>query len=191
MELDLSKGMSLDLTKSGDTKFTIGLGWEASPVNGAEVDLDVSAFMLQGNSPMKLQAMEHAIYFNNLASVDGSVRLSGDSRDGKNGDIDEEIYVDVTKIPENVNAIAIYVNIFKPQITFSKVQAAKAIVSNQDGKVLARFDMSSHLTDENSLLVGVIKRNGRAWDFIAKGEGYLVADLNTIVGALNKEGLEA
>ena len=189
--LDLNKGMSLDLTKAGDTKFTIGLGWEAAPVNGQDVDLDVSAFMLQGNDAMKLLAMEHAIYFNNPASIDGSVRLSGDSRDGKNGDIDEEIYVDVTKIPENINAIAMYINIFKPQITFSKVQKAKAIVSNQDGKVLARFDMSSQLTDENSLLVGVIKRNGRAWDFIAKGEGYLVQDLNTIVGALNKEGLEA
>lgn len=189
--LDLNKGMTLDLTKAGDTKFTFGLGWKAAPINGQEVDLDVSAFMLQGTSPMKLQAMEHAIYFNNPSSVDGSVRLSGDSRDGANGDIDEEIYVDVTKIPANVNAIAIYVNIFKPSITFSKVQEAKAVVSNQDGKVLARFDMSSQLTDENSLLVGVIKRNGRAWDFIAKGEGYSVTDLNTIVAALNKEGLEA
>ena len=189
--LDLNKGMTLDLTKAGDTKFTIGLGWEAAPINGQDVDLDVSAFMLQGTSPMKLQAMEHAIYFNNPNSVDGSVRLSGDSRDGKNGDIDEEIYIDVTKIPENVNAVAMYINIFKPQITFSKVQKAKAVVSNQDGKVLARFDMSSQLTDENSLLVGVIKRNGRAWDFIAKGEGYLVQDLNTIVSSLNKEGLEA
>ncbi len=189
--LDLNKGMSLDLTKAGDTKFTIGLGWEAAPINGQDVDLDVSAFMLQGTGAMKLQAMEHAIFFNNPSSVDGSVRLSGDSRDGKNGDIDEEIYIDVNKIPENINAIAMYINIFKPQITFSKVQAAKALVSNQDGKVLARFDMSSQLTDENSLLVGVIKRNGRAWDFIAKGEGYLVQDLNTIVAALNKEGLEA
>lgn len=189
--LDLSKGMTLDLTKAGDTKFTIGLGWDAVKVNGEDIDLDVSAFMLQGNSPMKLLAMEHAIYFNNLSSADGAVRLSGDSRDGTVGDIDEEIYIDVTKIPDNVNAIAIYVNIFKPAVTFSKVQKAKAIVSNQDGKLLARFDMSSQLTDENSLLVGVIKRNGRAWDFIAKGEGYLVQDLNTIVGALNKEGLEA
>ena len=189
--LDLNKGMTLDLTKAGDTKFTIGLGWEAAPINGQEVDLDVSSFMLQGTGAMKLQAMEHAIFFNNPASTCGSVRLSGDSRDGKNGDIDEEIYVDVEKIPANVNAVAIYVNIFKPQITFSKVQKAKAVVSNQDGKVLARFDMSSQLTDENSLLVGVIKRNGRAWDFIAKGEGYLVQDLNTIVAALNKEGLEA
>lgn len=189
--LDLNKGMTLDLTKAGDTKFTFGLGWKAAPINGQDVDLDVSAFMLQGTPPMKLQAMEHAIFFNNPASADGSVRLSGDSRDGANGDIDEEIYVDVTKIPENVNAIAIYVNIFKPAITFSKVQEAKAVVSNQDGKVLARFDMSSQLTDENSLLVGIIKRNGRAWDFIAKGEGYTVIDLNTIVASLNKEGLEA
>ena len=189
--LDLNKGMTLDLTKAGDTKFTFGLGWKAAPINGQEVDLDVSAFMLQGTSPMKLQAMEHAIFFNNLSSTDGSVRLSGDSRDGKDKEIDEEIYVDVTKIPENVNAIAVYINIFKPAITFSRVQEAKAVVSNQDGKVLARFDMSSQLTDENSLLVGVIKRNGRAWDFIAKGEGYSVTDLNTIVASLNKEGLEA
>lgn len=189
--LDLNKGMTLDLTKSGDTKFTIGLGWEAAPVNGQDVDLDVSAFMLQGNGAMKLLEMSHAIYFNKPNSTCGSVRLSGDSRDGKNGDIDEEIYVDVTKIPENINAIAMYINIFKPQITFSKVQAAKAVVSNQDGKVLARFDMSSQLTDENSLLVGIIKRNGRAWDFIAKGEGYLVQDLNTIVASLNKDGLQA
>lgn len=189
--LDLNKGMTLDLTKAGDTKFTFGLGWKAAPINGQEVDLDVSAFMLQGTSPMKLQAMEHAIFFNNLSSTDGSVRLSGDSRDGKDKEIDEEIYVDVTKIPENVNAIAVYINIFKPAITFSKVQEAKAVVSNQDGKVLARFDMSSQLTDENSLLVGIIKRNGRAWDFIAKGEGYTVTDLNTIVASLNKEGLEA
>lgn len=191
MELDLNKGMSLDLTKAGDTKFTIGLGWKAAPINGVDVDLDVSAFMLQGSSPFKLQEMQHAIYFNNPSSSCASVRLSGDSRDGANGDIDEEIYIDVEKIPANVNVVAIYVNIFKPDVTFARVQEAKAIVSNQDGKVLAKFDMSSHLTDENSLLVGLIKRNGRAWDFIAKGEGYLVKDLNTIVGSLNKEGIEA
>ena len=55
--LDLNKGMTLDLTKAGDTKFTIGLGWEAAPVNGQDVDLDVSAFMLQGNGAMKLLEM--------------------------------------------------------------------------------------------------------------------------------------
>lgn len=190
MILDLNKGMSLDLTKAGDTKFTVGLGWDATPINGEKIDLDVSAFMLQG-TPSKLLAIEHAVYFNNPSSPDCSVKLSGDSRDGANGDIDEEVYIDVTKIPESINAIAIYINIFKPETTFAKVQKAKAVVSNQDGKVLARFDMSSQLTDENSLLVGVIKRNGRAWDFVAKGEGYLVQDLNTIVTALNKEGLEA
>ncbi len=116
--LDLNKGMSLDLTKAGDTKFTFGLGWEAAPINGADVDLDVSAFMLQGTGAMKLQAMEHAIYFNNPSSNCGSVKLSGDSKDGANGDIDEEIYVDVTKIPSDINAVAIYVKIFKPTVTF-------------------------------------------------------------------------
>ena len=81
-----------------------------------DVDLDVSAFMLQCTGAMKLQAMEHVIFFNNMSSSCGSVKLSGDSRDGKNGDIDEEVFVDVTKIPENVNAVAIYINIFKPAI---------------------------------------------------------------------------
>ena len=34
MTLDLSKGMTLDLTKAGDTKFTIGLGWDAAHLGG-------------------------------------------------------------------------------------------------------------------------------------------------------------
>lgn len=193
MQLDLSKGMVLDLTKAGDTKFTFGLGWDA-PAVGEDVDCDVSAFMLvQDGGVFKLKEMAHVVFFNtpNLTSPCGSVRLSGDSRDGNNGDIDEEIYVDVEKIPAEVGMVAIYVNIFKPAIKFSQVKSAKAVVSNQDGTVLANFDMSAHLTDENSLLVGTLTRNGRAWNFTAKGEGYLVQDLNTIVATLNKDGLSA
>lgn len=191
MVLNLEKGFELDLTKSGDTMFTFGLGWEASTI-GEDVDCDASAFMLKkdGNA-YKLKDATHAIYFNNLSSSDGSVRLSGDSRDGNEGDIDEEIYVDTNKIPADVDMIAMYVNIFSPAITFKEVDSAKALVSNQDGKVLASYDMTSQLTDENSLLVGTITRRGRAWIFTAVGEGYAIQDLNTIVTSLNKDGLPA
>lgn len=192
MTLDLNKGMSLDLTKAGDSKFTIGLSWDAKPYNGQSIDIDASAFLLtESGNVSKLTDIGNAVYFNNLTSVCGSVNLSGDSRDGASSGIDEQIDIDVTKIPAGINVVAMYINIFKPAITFSKVQGAKVEVFNQDGKSLCKFDMTSQLTDENSLLVGVIKRNGRAWDFIAKGEGYVVADLNAIVSSLNKDGLEA
>lgn len=191
MELNLEKGFELDLTKSGDTLFTFGLGWDAPDV-GEDVDCDASAFMLKKDGSLyKLKEMKDVIYFNHLSSDCGSVRLSGDSRDGNDGDIDEEIYVDTTKIPNDVDLIALYVNIFKPAITFSQVKSAKAVVSNQDNKILAHFDMSGQLSDENSLLVGTIRREGRSWIFTAKGEGYNIKDLNTIVSSLNKDGITA
>ena len=48
--------------------------------------------------------------------------------------------------------------------------------------------MSEQLRDENSLLVGTLSKSGSAWNFTAKGEGYVVTDLNDVVQSLNQEG---
>lgn len=190
MVLDLNKGMSLDLTKTGDSKFVFGLGWEPA-IMGESVDIDVSAFLLQSvDNTNKLLDISNAIYFNNLKSSCNSVILSGDSRDGIGDGYDETITVETTKIPSNISQINIYINIFKPSISFSNIRNSYVEIANQDKKVLAKFKMSEQLTDENSLLVGSIKKNGRNWDFIAKGEAYKIQDLNTIVTSLNKDGVE-
>lgn len=190
MVLDLSKGMSLDLTKESDTKFEFGLHWDVSTV-GEDVDIDASAFMLQLDSASgrhKLQDVKNAIFFNNLNSTCGSVNLSGDSRDGASEGDDEVITVDTKLIPEHITQVNIYINIFRPAISFSNVDNAGVDVRNADGKTLAVFNMSEQLTDENSLLVGVISKLNGNWSFTARGEGYVVENLNTIVSVLHTEG---
>jgi len=190
MVLDLNKGMSLDLTKMGHSKFVFGLGWEPA-ISGAAIDIDASAFLLQSVDRVnKLLDINNAIYFNNLKSPCNSVILSGDSRDGMGDGYDEEITVETTKIPSNISQINIYINIFNPSISFSNIKNSFVEIVNLDKKVLAKFKMSEQLTDENSLLVGSIKRNGRNWDFIAKGEAYKIQDLNTVVASYNKDGVE-
>lgn len=188
MQLDLSKGMSLDLTKTGNTVFTFGLSWDPSQV-GEPVDIDASAFLLGTvDGKYKLQDIKNAVFFNNLSSPTGAVILSGDNRDGVGDGYDESIFIDITKLPADVSQVNVYINIFKPAISFSKVRNAKVDILDSNGRVLANFCMSEQLTDENSLLVGTVTKNGASWDFIARGEGYVIADLNTIVNTLNVQG---
>lgn len=188
MQLDLSKGMSLDLTKTGNTVFTFGLSWDPSQV-GQPIDVDASAFLLSAvDGVHKLQDISNAVYFNNLSSPTGAVTLSGDNRDGVGDGYDESIFIDITKLPANISQVNVYINIFKPAISFSKVRNAKVDILDSDNKILANFCMSEQLTDENSLLVGTVKKVGTSWEFVARGEGYVIENLNTIVNTLNVQG---
>ena len=48
MAISLQKGGNVNLSKEapGMTKMLLGLGWDARATDGAEFDLDASAFML-------------------------------------------------------------------------------------------------------------------------------------------------
>ncbi|MCB1089086.1 MAG: TerD family protein, partial [Verrucomicrobiae bacterium] len=72
--------------------FTIGLGWDTnSSSTGDNFDLDASAFVLGNND--KLVSDGHFVFYNNLASPDGSVVHTGDNRDGEGEGDDEQIKV--------------------------------------------------------------------------------------------------
>jgi stress response protein SCP2 len=191
MKLELSKGMSLDLTKSGDTKFRINLSWDPAEV-GQKIDVDTAAFLLSG-TPATLNEIRDCVYHQKDKSFEshpsGSVLLSPDSRDGSSTGIDEYLDIDTDKIPSHFSKVAVYINIYAPKVSFNKIKNAKVEVVNQDGSALCVFNMSTQLTDENSLLVGVLNKVGGNWEFQAKGEGYVISDLNQIVASLNENGL--
>jgi stress response protein SCP2 len=188
MVLDLNKGQEFNLDLTKETKFEIALQWGYNRT-GVDMDLDVSAFLLNESAGKnKLLDMGNAVYFKNKESKDKSVRLSGDSRDGAAEKDDEVIYVDTSKIASDVSRIQIYVNIFAPKVSFREVQTALAIVRTGN-TVLATVNMSTDFQNENSILVGFISKVNGNWTFTAGGEGYIITDLNTIVAALNKEGV--
>ena len=77
----LSKGQKVDLTKAhpGLSNVIVGLGWDTNQ-NGANYDLDASAFLLGGNN--KVLSDDDFIFYNNPSGADGSVHYSGDNRSG-------------------------------------------------------------------------------------------------------------
>lgn len=89
MSVSLSKGGNVSLSKAAPTmkNVLVGLGWDARSTDGQDFDLDASAFLLAANG--KVRGDADFIFYNNLASADGSVTHTGDNRTGE-GDGDDE-----------------------------------------------------------------------------------------------------
>ena len=94
MTMTLSKGGNLSLTKQdpGLKRALIGLGWDARSTNGAEFDLDASAFLLDGNGKIYGTGEQSFVFYNNLATPDQTVTHTGDNRTG-DGDGDDVVLV--------------------------------------------------------------------------------------------------
>ena len=55
MAISLQKGGNVNLSKTAPTmsKMIVGLGWDARATDGAEFDLDASAFMLSSSGKVR------------------------------------------------------------------------------------------------------------------------------------------
>ena len=111
MAVNLQKGQRVSLDKS--TKMAlIGLGWDSNRYDGGyDFDLDASAFLLGADG--KVLSDEDFIFYNNPESKTGAVKSMGDDTTGgssREGD-DEQIFIDFTKLPPEVEKIAITVTI--------------------------------------------------------------------------------
>ena len=110
MGVNLEKGQKVSLEK-GLEYVLIGLGWKFKGYSGAaEPDLDASAFML--NRHGKVRKDEDFIFYHNRSSEDGALCHMGDARCSDNSDSDQEqIYLDLSKVPADVFKIAITITI--------------------------------------------------------------------------------
>jgi len=102
--------------------FEIGLQWT---FKGEPVDLDAQAVFYDGGG-----AVVDACYYNQTSIFNGAVVHSGDETSGvKEGD-DETIAIDLDKMPNNANVIAVVVTCFS-ELDFRAVSRAKATLRNQ------------------------------------------------------------
>ena len=78
MAVELTRGGNLSLEKAspGLTNIVVGLGWDERSTDGANFDLDASAFLL--NEGEKVRSDADFILYNQLRSSDGSVEHTGD-----------------------------------------------------------------------------------------------------------------
>ncbi|MBQ9243252.1 MAG: TerD family protein [Proteobacteria bacterium] len=179
MAVKLKKGQRVSLDK-GMQHALIGLGWDTNGYSGSsDFDLDACAFMLGANG--RVRCDEDFIFYGNLQSPDGSVIHTGDNRTGAGDGDDEVIMIDFTKIPTDVQKIAITVTIYEAQErrqNFGQVSNAYVRVarteSNDDyvGEEELRFDLAEDFSIETALVVCEIYRHNGSWKFNAVGAGY-------------------
>ena len=176
MSISLSKGGNISLSKEepGLNQILIGLGWDTRATDGADFDLDASAFLL--TSAEKVRGDHDFIFYNQLKSTDGSVEHTGDNRTGEGDGDDEAIKVSLAGVPADIQKIAIAVTIHDGETrrqNFGMVQNAFIrIVNDQNGREIARYDLTEDYSVETALTFGEVYRHGGEWKFRAVGQGF-------------------
>ncbi|GAA3701948.1 TerD family protein [Arthrobacter ginkgonis] len=174
--LTLEKGSNLSLTKTdpGLRRAVVGLGWDPRTTTGDAFDLDASALLLGANGQVRSSA--DFIFYNQPASADGSVTHHGDNRTGDGGGDDEQIIIDLTTVPADVDRVIFVVSIDQAEArrqNFGQVRAAYCRVVNQETeKEVVRFDLSEDAAPETAMIFSEIYRHNGEWKFRAVGQGY-------------------
>ena len=116
MAISLKKGQKVDLTKGnpGLSKLLIGLGWDTNKYDGgSDFDLDASAFLLGPNE--KVTSDADFVFYGNLKHASGAVEHTGDNLTGEGEGDDEQIKVDLSKVPASIDKIDFTVTIYEAE----------------------------------------------------------------------------
>ena len=176
MSVSLSKGGNVSLSKEEPNlaKVLIGLGWDTRSTDGTDFDLDASAFLLVAGD--RVRGDGDFIFYNNLRSSDGSVEHTGDNRTGEGDGDDEALKVDLTKVPAEIQKIAVAVTIHDGEgrrQSFGMVSNAFIRVANDEtGREIARYDLTEDASTETAMIFGEVYRHNAEWKFRAVGQGY-------------------
>lgn len=177
MAVNLKKGQKVDLTKGNPSlsKLLIGLGWDINKYDGgADFDLDASAFLLGANG--KAPSEKEFVFYSNLQHPSGAVVHQGDNRTGEGEGDDEEILVDLSKMPADIDKVDFTVTIYEAderRQNFGQVSNAYIRVVNlENNEELIRFDLGEDFSIETAVVVGEIYRHNGEWKFNAIGSGY-------------------
>lgn len=189
--INLVKGQKIDLTKgnAGLTKVIVGLGWDPVQTKGffgmkkaANIDCDASALLL--NEFDKLAKDNQLVCFHNKTSPCGSVIHSGDNLTGDGDGDDEQIYVDLAKVPSEVHKVLVVVNIYdceNRKQDFGMIQSAYIrIMNGTSGAELIKFNLSDNYSGQTALVCGELYRHGSEWKFAAIGEGTHAPHINLL-----------
>ena len=175
--VNLFKCQKVDLTKGnpGLSKIIIGLGWDVNKYDGGSAfDLDAAAFMLTANG--KVQNDSDFVFYNNLKHSSGSVQHMGDNLTGAGDGDDEQIKIDLSKVPANIEKIAFTVTIHEAEQrrqNFGQVSNAFIHVFDEVKNTdLIRYDLGEDFSIETAVVVAELYRSSGEWKFNAIGSGF-------------------
>ena len=212
MSFNLSKGDRFSLSKAapGLSVVKVGMGWNPNDQpNGPDFDLDVSAFAI--NSSFKILSDSYFVFYGQVRmgncikdkvethldrpiTDDQSIIGAIDDPDGtrSDGDDDEDMFIDLTKVNPKVEQIIICCTICKYphdnkkdkrtlDLNFGQVDDCYIrIVNELNGEEIMRYDLKDQYTDEDAVEFGRLFRVGESWEFEAMGRAH-TGSLQTLV----------
>lgn len=181
MAVSLQKGQKISLSKdnAGLSSVTVGLGWdEVQQKKGffakkeRAVDCDASAFLIRNG---KLIGKDDIVYFAHLKHNSGSVVHRGDNLTGAGAGDDEQIMVDLDRVPYDVERIVFVVNIYQAvqrNQHFGMIKNAFIrIVDNRNNTEICRYNLTDDYSGCMAMIFGEIYKHNNEWKFSAVGQG--------------------
>ncbi|MBQ9433201.1 MAG: TerD family protein [Synergistaceae bacterium] len=196
MAVNLQKGQRVDLKKSdGDalSRVMIGLGWDEAeqsdiaPAKGGflsglfgggssskrvhNIDCDASVFVCRDG---RLRSSDDVVYFGNLEHPSGAIKHMGDNLTGEGEGDDEQIFIDLMKLPRECDKIVFVVNVYKAHERnqhFGMIKNAFIrICDDSTGQEIFRYDLSENYNGMTAMIFGEIYRRNDQWRFNAIGQ---------------------
>lgn len=189
MSISLQKGQKINLTKGsggGLRQVMVGLGWDEAQQSGGflkkilggkpqAIDCDASAILCGANGKLVSNDMKQCcIYYGNLKHDSGAIVHQGDNLTGEGEGDDEQIMVNLSQIPSNIDKIVFVVNIYDARSRnqhFGMIQNAFIRLVNMDNSAeICRYNLSDNYNNMTGLVVGEIYRQNGEWKFNAIGQ---------------------
>ena len=182
MAVSLQKGQKVSVTKESEklTTVIVGLGWDEvqrkklgffAP-KPQSIDCDASALMLKNG---KLKGKKDIVYFGNLRHFTDTVMHMGDNLTGEGDGDDEQIVIDLARVPQEYDRIVLVVNIYqamKRKQHFGLIQNAFIrLVDGSTNKEMCRYNLTDDYSGMTAVIFGEVYRHNGEWKFNAIGQG--------------------
>lgn len=151
-----------DSGDADDSASVLGMWWSG------DVRLDVCALVCAGG---RVLDDDHFVFFNNLRTPDGSVRMMPGSGEDK-----AAIWVDFDRLPARADRVVLVAAIdpdADPGADLTGFADARIRLTDPSGTEADRLDVSDGRPGETALVLGSFRRRADGdWRFVAGGKGY-------------------
>lgn len=187
MSVSLQKGQKVSLSKdnAGLAKIIVGLGWdEVQQSSGGgllgalfgaapqAIDCDASALLLKNG---RLVDKADIVYFGNLKHKSGTVVHQGDNLTGAGDGDDEQIVIDLSRVPAEYDKIVVVVNIYQAvqrRQHFGMIQNAFIrLVDARNNNEMCKYNLTDNYSGMTAMIFGEVYRHNGEWKFSAIGQG--------------------
>lgn len=187
MELDLSKKLEINLSKSGDSSwlndFSAVLSWDANVANESPYEFDADLTLcelelvgkdLEDQPVMNILANDarNLLFYNNEEgqTVDGAFKHSGDDRDGGK----EIISGNISKVNPKTSQIDIVATIYEGlsrHQNWGNLNAKLELIDNKTNKRKAFYDLKNDFATDTAIQFGsfVFKNGDCFWEPVGMG----------------------